>query len=375
MENSTTIIKCEIAFLLKELKKLIKLYNDKVKYYLKNKYFFQDVEEMINDEHMNMFNKINFEYFNLAKEFRTFVLRYNVSHDHITESVVNDILKRPIEYILHRRKSYYDTDNETDSDDDEFHNNNEKTIIGNNLQSMINDISIEKSISNNLKQLLVNNLLKQSMINKILKDSTMNNKESMINDILNKKTINNNGNEKTINNNEQVNSENTINKNDNDNKNTFVETPICIKSKKAVLNPKSNDNKSFQYSITLSLYHKEIDNKYNRITKIKPYINNFNWNNDNLPPTKQDYENFEINNDKIALNIYQLNNEEISQLYKSNHNREKGISLLLLENKNTLHSPYYVCIKNLNFKFKLKLFKSIRLLIVISLALYLHCSK
>ena len=85
------------------------------------------------------------------------------------------------------------------------------------------------------------------------------------------------------------------------NDNTFVETPICIGSKKAVLNPKSNDNKSFQYSITLSLYHKEIGNNLNRITKIKPYTNNFNWNNINFPPIKQDYENFEINNESYSL--------------------------------------------------------------------------
>ena len=100
------------------------------------------------------------------------------------------------------------------------------------------------------------------------------NKESMINDILNKKTT------------------------------SYVETPICIRFKKAVLNPKSNDNKSFQYSITLSLYHKEIGNNFNRIAKIKPYINNFNWNNINFPPIKQ--ENFEINNENISLNILSI---------------------------------------------------------------------
>ena len=63
---------------------------------------------------------------------KSFVLRYNVSHDHIAESVLNDIIKRPIEYILHRRQSEYDTDSETDSDDDESNDeyinndNNEK---------------------------------------------------------------------------------------------------------------------------------------------------------------------------------------------------------------------------------------------------------
>ena len=97
---------------------------------------------------------------------------------------------------------------------------------------------------------MINSLLKKSVINKILKDSTINNKESLINDIMNKKAINNG--------------------------NTFVETMMCIRSKKAVLNPKSNDSKLFQYSITLSLHYKEIGNNFNRIAKIKPYINNFN---------------------------------------------------------------------------------------------------
>ena len=96
---------------------------------------------MINDEDMNMFNKINFEYFNLAKEFRNFVLRYYASHDHIRESVFNDIVKRPIEYILHRRQSEYDSDSETDSDDDDDNDNG--AIIDNSLQSMINNISEE----------------------------------------------------------------------------------------------------------------------------------------------------------------------------------------------------------------------------------------
>ena len=110
----------------------------------------------------------------------------------------------------------------------------------------------------------------------------------MINDVLDKKTTKNN--------------------------NTYVEIPQFIRFKKAVLNPKNNDNKSFQYSITLSLYYEDIGNNFNRITKIELYINNFNWNNINFPPIKQDYENFEINNENISLNIYELDNEKICQL-------------------------------------------------------------
>ena len=91
MGNSTTIIKAEIGFLLKEFEKLIKIYNDKVENYLKNKHYFQNTEELINDNDINNFNKINFEYFNLAKEFRNFVLRYNVNHEPFLESVPYDI--------------------------------------------------------------------------------------------------------------------------------------------------------------------------------------------------------------------------------------------------------------------------------------------
>ena len=189
---------------------------------------------MINNDDIIMFSKLNIEYFNLAKEFRN-LGRYDISHKHISDSVLNDIVKRPIEYILHRRQSNYDTDS------DESESEDEEKPFNNTFKQQINDIPKEKAISNGLKQLLTDNLLKQSEINKILKDSTINNKESLINDILNKI-----------------------------NKNTYVETPICIKCKEAVLNPKSNNNKSFQYSITLSLYHKEVGNNFNRITKIKP---------------------------------------------------------------------------------------------------------
>ena len=205
---------------------------------------------MINDNDNDKFSKTNLKY--LAKEFRNFVLKYSVSHDHITESILNDIIKRPIEYILHRRQSDYDTDSETDSDSEdeeivdseEIINNISQHLINDTLKHQVNNILQKQSISNNLKQLLINTLLKQSIINEILKDSTISNEESFINDILNKKPVNNN------------------------NVNTFVETPKCIKFKKTVLNPRSNDNKSFQYSITLYLYQKLIGNNCNKITKI-----------------------------------------------------------------------------------------------------------
>ena len=89
----------------------------------------------------------------------------------------------------------------------------------------------------------------------------------------------------------------------------------------------------------------KLEKKCCRISKIRPYINNLNWENINFPPKEQDYNTLEINNKSIALNILQVNNEQkISHLYKSEYNRtrENKVILLILEDK------HYVAIKNLN---------------------------
>ena len=64
------------------------------------------------------------------------------------------------------------------------------------------------------------------------------------------------------------------------------------KKKKCTIEPQNNVNKCFQYSITLSLYHEQIKRNLFRVSKIKPYINNLNWENIEFPPQKQDYINF-----------------------------------------------------------------------------------
>ena len=45
MKNSILIIKDEVAFLLKEFTKLIKLYSKRVDDYLKNDYYFYDFQD------------------------------------------------------------------------------------------------------------------------------------------------------------------------------------------------------------------------------------------------------------------------------------------------------------------------------------------
>ena len=65
---------------------------------------------------------------------------------------------------------------------------------------------------------------------------------------------------------------------------TFVKTPAWLGSTKCTINPQNEDNKCFQYSVTLYLYHEQIGRNPFRVSKIKPFVNNLNWNNINFPP-------------------------------------------------------------------------------------------
>ena len=56
-----------------------------------------------------------------------------------------------------------------------------------------------------------------------------------------------------------------------------IESPDWIKSKKAVINPKNEKDKCFQYAVTVALNYEEIKKDPQRVTKIKPFITKYYW--------------------------------------------------------------------------------------------------
>ena len=70
------------------------------------------------------------------------------------------------------------------------------------------------------------------------------------------------------------------------------------------MNPKNNnDNKCLQYAITIALNYEQIKKDLQRISKNKPFIDQYIWKEINFPSHRKDWEKFEINNEPIALNI------------------------------------------------------------------------
>ena len=84
---------------------------------------------------------------------------------------------------------------------------------------------------------------------------------------------------------------------------SYIESPKWLKDKKCTINQKNNDNKCFQHATTLALNINSIDKHHQRITKIKPFIDNYNWNDINFPAIKKDWNKFELNNKNVARNI------------------------------------------------------------------------
>ena len=84
---------------------------------------------------------------------------------------------------------------------------------------------------------------------------------------------------------------------------SYIKSPKWVLNKRAKINPKNEDNKCFQYSITVALNHQNIESHPERISNIKPFINQYNWEGIDFPVGTKDWKKFERNNKTIALNI------------------------------------------------------------------------
>ena len=58
---------------------------------------------------------------------------------------------------------------------------------------------------------------------------------------------------------------------------SYIDSPEWLKYKKTIINPKSNDYKCFQYALTVALNYEEIKKDPQKISKIKPFIDQYNW--------------------------------------------------------------------------------------------------
>ena len=92
---------------------------------------------------------------------------------------------------------------------------------------------------------------------------------------------------------------------------SYIDSSKCLKNKKETINSKNNDDKCFQYALTVALNYEQIKDHPERISKIKPFIDQYNWKDIDFPSHSKDWKKFESNDKSIVLNIlYVLHNTE-----------------------------------------------------------------
>ena len=113
-----------------------------------------------------------------------------------------------------------------------------------------------------------------------------------------------------------------------------IDSPDWISIKKATINPiDKRDNKCFQCTLTVTLNHGEIGKNPERITKIKPFINEYKWEGINFLSEKDDWEKFEKNKVAIALNAsYAKIYIYPAYVSKNTSSRERQVITLMIPN-------------------------------------------
>ena len=70
---------------------------------------------------------------------------------------------------------------------------------------------------------------------------------------------------------------------------SYLDSPRWLKYKKATINPKKmNDDRCFQYALTVALNYGKIKNHPERTKNIEPFIDQYNWDEINFPSDEKD---------------------------------------------------------------------------------------
>ena len=70
---------------------------------------------------------------------------------------------------------------------------------------------------------------------------------------------------------------------------SYIKSPEWLRNKRAAINPQNeHHNNCFQYAVTVELNHQNNENHPERISNIKPFINQYNWEDIDIPLHQKD---------------------------------------------------------------------------------------
>ena len=134
---------------------------------------------------------------------------------------------------------------------------------------------------------------------------------------------------------------------------SYIDSPKWLKNKKATIIRKNKDDKCFQYALNVALNHEQIKDHPERMSKIKAFIDKYNWKKIDFLSHSKDWRKFESNNKSIAVNILYVphNTEKIRHAYKSKYNLtpESQVIIFMITDGEKWH---YLAVKSLSALFR-----------------------
>ena len=71
----------------------------------------------------------------------------------------------------------------------------------------------------------------------------------------------------------------------------YIDSPNCLKDKKVTINLKNTYEKCFPYALTVALNYEQVKKNPQRISKIKPFIDQYNWKEIDFPSHSKKWKN------------------------------------------------------------------------------------
>ena len=124
---------------------------------------------------------------------------------------------------------------------------------------------------------------------------------------------------------------------------SYLPLPDWLAHKKAIINPKNEDQECFKWTVIAAMRWEEINNNPERISKLKRFEKDFDWSGIGFPVSIKDIKKFESRN-QISINLLAIEGKQI-YICRKGGNYECIINLMIITENNRKH---YVAIKSLS---------------------------
>ena len=120
---------------------------------------------------------------------------------------------------------------------------------------------------------------------------------------------------------------------------SYIPLPDWLAKKKVIINPKNSDLECFKWAVIAAMRWEEIDRDHQRISKLRRYEDDFDWDGIKFPASIRDIKRFESRNE-ITINILALEDKKVYICKEY----DRVANLMLITDHNKKH---YIAIKSL----------------------------